>query len=139
MINTKSEGFIALLPSLIISALLVSIVFAENETMFMSKMNQIETDYKIISKHLAESCMNIAQLRIIAQENYEGSEDISIEDKLCKIGPVEYFDNGSGTNTISVKTSAKYNSSYTNLREVFSFSTLNGKNEMTLTSKTEIP
>src|SRR3989344_2331312 len=63
--GNASGGFIALISAVIISLVLMVVVFSVSTLAFFSRFNQLDSEYKEKSSALAESCVDLAILKLI--------------------------------------------------------------------------
>lgn len=106
MKNTK-QGFVALITSVVISAVLLLIATNLSLTGFYARSNLLDFELKEISFHLAEACVDTAILKIINNSAYSPADEIvTIEGNDCVIESV-------ASNII--KTKADYRNYITNL------------------------
>lgn len=98
----------ALISTIIISVILLSIAVSLNLTNFYTQSNTLYSEFKEISFNLAESCTQIALLKIIQNPNYHpDNEVVSMHRDTCTIISI---------NADTVETSADYKNYITNLR-----------------------
>ncbi len=137
----KQGGFIALISSIIISAVLLDFAVTIGESSFHSRINNLDTEFKKVSSYLAEGCVNSALLKIAQNYNYEPAVDgeiISISTdqndvaENCTIKSVAYDNENisSHTKTATIDVSANYNNAFSNIEVIANVS---GSN-MTITS-----
>ncbi len=62
--KTKESGFIALMSTLILTAVLVGVMFTANTSSFYSRYDALGAEFKRVSLGLSESCSNAALLKI---------------------------------------------------------------------------
>jgi len=90
--HSIQEGFIALTSSIIISLLLMTMVLTVSTSSFYARKGALEGENKRESLGLAESCMNIALLRLAENALYRPALDddaVQIGDGDCVIDSVE--------------------------------------------------
>jgi hypothetical protein len=112
-LRPKNSAFIALISSVIISAVLLVIVLSMTTKGFFARSNGIENQNKKISFVLAESCLDIAKLKLKQDVSYAGGEIIPQNLGSCAICPVQY-----SSGKIKVYTRSAVRDSYTNLQQV---------------------
>ena len=106
MKNTN-RGFIALITSVIISAVLLLVATNLNLTGFYASSNLLDYELKEISFNLAEACVDTAILKIINNPAYSpANETINIEGNDCVIESI--------TGNV-IKTKANYKNYITHL------------------------
>lgn len=72
--NIKKDvqgGFIALMSAIIISAILLGFAVTSGASSFHSRFNTVDGEFKRVSLGLAESCVNVALLKISEDYNYD--------------------------------------------------------------------
>lgn len=114
-IKNQQGGFIALISTTILVAILLIIITTANISSFFARFNIQGSEFKRISLGLSESCTNIALLRIAQNYNYNGDEIININSDQCYIYPIIYSDSDidltSGfekSKIATIKTKAQY-------------------------------
>lgn len=127
---SSNGGFIALMSAIIISVLLLSITVSLGFSGFFTRFNILDSESKERSLALAEACGDAAILKISQNASYipnpafdfstqTGGEDITvINADHCTIASVDTL--GSQK---AIKTQAKINKAYTNLRIVINSAT----------------
>lgn len=84
--NTNSQsGFILLMTSIVISAILVAVVFSLSFSGFFTRFNLLDSYNKEASLNLANACGEIAILKFIQDNNYSGNETLSVGSESCVI------------------------------------------------------
>ncbi len=111
--STGQNGYIALTSAIIISVLIMAISLALSSNSFFSRSNVLDTEFKKISKGLAEACVETALLKLKQNNSYSGNENISIAGKQCSILAIE-----SVANQKIIKTTAAVQNFITNLKAV---------------------
>ena len=105
-----SEGYIALTSVIIISLLLITVSAALSSANYFSRFNILENEYKSNSFSLAESCVDFAVSRVIANSGYAGgNEQINVGSDNCTVVSV------SAGYPKNIVTQAVYQKSYTNI------------------------
>lgn len=112
-INTKS-GYIALMTSVFISIILLSITVSQNQAGWNLSFNLQNTENKIKSEILAKNCINIIIMQIINQTYIENTKNYK-EGYCINYAPVYDIPN---VGNITLKTQAIVNNSYTNIKVV---------------------
>lgn len=106
--QNKQHGFMALISTIIISIILLSMAVSLNLTNFYAQSNTLYSEFKEISFNLAESCTQIALLKIIQNPNYHpDNEVVSMHRDTCTIISI---------NADTIETMANYKNYTTNLR-----------------------
>ncbi len=84
----KNKGFIALMSSIIISAVLILIVINMSMTGFYTRSNILDSEIKEMSLALADSCIDIALLGFAQNASYSGNVNTIVGENTCFIGPI---------------------------------------------------
>lgn len=84
----KNSGFIALMSSIIISAMLILIVMNMSLTGFYTRTNILDSENKERSSALADACLDIALLGFVQNSSYSGNVNTIVGENTCFIGPV---------------------------------------------------
>lgn len=127
-IRKNNSGFLALMSSIIISAILLFITINTSFNGFYTRFNILDTEIKERSFALADSCLDIALLKFIQDSSFSGNINNSVSENSCYIGPVTT----SGTQK-TFKIKGVYLNAHTNLKVV-----VNGTNFKVI-SVEEIP
>lgn len=112
----SNGGFIALISSIIISVLLLTIVVALNLTGFLGRFNILDSELKERSLSLAEGCVDIALLNLARNPNYTGGATVNVGDDSCNIQAIQDDTPMMGETTI--KTKSVFRKAVTNLEIV---------------------
>jgi len=86
--NNIQEGFILLMSSIIISAVLVTVVLSVSFGGFVARFNILDSYNKESSLALAEACAEIAILSRVENSNYTGDEYFTIGSEECRVRPI---------------------------------------------------
>lgn len=86
--NNKQSGFVMLMSSIIISAVLVAVVFSISFSGFFTRFNLLDSYNKEASLALAEACGNIAILKKVQNSSYAGGESLAIGSETCTVNPI---------------------------------------------------
>ncbi len=113
----KNEGFVALISTIIITAILLIVLTTLSLSEFYARYNILDSELKRRSNDIAEACADTAILKIANDSTYTGNETENISDGTCTIGPV------TGVSTKSFTTQTTYKNYYTNLQIVINSST----------------
>ena len=115
----NSSGFIALMSAVIISSILVGLLFTSGSGGLSVRIDELNRELKKQSEHLAQSCINIAFLRM--KENYiytpqTTGDIVSIDGSTCTIDSVVYDPENilTHTKTAVIKTHAQFRGTWTN-------------------------
>lgn len=103
-------GFIALISSIIIALVLVTITFTLGFSGWFSRFTVLYAEYKEVSIGLAEACAETAILEIAKGNTPAANTIVSVSSNQCMIVSVV------GSPQRAVKTVANYKNSYTNLK-----------------------
>lgn len=109
----KDRGMIALMSTIIISAILLLLATSLSFTGLYSRFNILNSESKERSSALADACIDIAILELTQNSLYSGNINSTIGENICYIGPVTT----SGSQKI-FKTRGIFSNSYTNLKVV---------------------
>lgn len=107
----NSSGYVALLSALIISAALALIIITLGLVSYLDRANIAATHYKEKSRALAEACVNVALLKLVANSSYAGNETITVASDTCKIVSVV----PAGANAV-ISAQAQFQNDYTDYR-----------------------
>src|SRR3989338_10652840 len=83
--NTNQSGFILLMSSIVISAILVVVVFSLSFSGFFTRFNLLDSYNKEASLALANACGDIAVLKFIQDDTYSGNETLPIGSDSCGV------------------------------------------------------
>ena|GEM_PF-2248676 len=113
-LKAAQGGFIALISTVILTAVLTAAIFATSTSSFFARFDALGNEFKRTSLGLSESCLNVALMNIAEDYDYAGDETVSIEGDKCYIEGVAYsnFENDESGNEKSkvatVKTWARF-------------------------------
>lgn len=119
MSHKYQHGYIAVVSSLILTALVLAIILTSASNVFFGLTNVLISKSKKTTKYLAESCLETALLSLANDKSYTGNETITIASSSCKI--VSIVNQGA---TKIIKSSASSSYSSTNLILTVSSTTL---------------
>lgn len=91
-----NSGYIALISTIIISAVLIGLTSMVSQSSFFSRFDSLNGEYKRISKGMAESCINLALLEIAQNPNTPSVTDKQIGSVGCRYtitNPLSYISN----------------------------------------------
>ena len=114
--NNNRQGFIALITAMILSAILMVVTVALNQSSFFARSALLDSEYKEKSTALVESCLNTAILKLAVNPAYAGGETIPVQTDSCVIRPVQIDVPVAGQDTI--ETSAVFREASSNLRVI---------------------
>ncbi len=103
-------GYIALISTLIISAVIILLVASIGQVSFIGRAGTAAAHFKEKSRALAEACVNTALLKLAASSSYAGGETITVASDTCDILSIV----SSSTRIISAQ--AIFQNSYTNYK-----------------------
>ena len=113
------KGYIALISSIIIAAILMTVVFSLGYTSFTARFNILDSEYKERSYDLAKACMDIALLKLINEpSSYTGNESIIFNGEACSI-----LDITSSGGQYTLKSKASVSKAFTSLKMTISSGT----------------
>lgn len=105
------KGFIALISSIVMSAILLLITTTLSLSSFFTRFTILESEYKERSSALAEACVDSALVKIALDNTYSPSNEIvRVGNNTCLIKRVTTL----GTQK-TIVTQGNYQESYTNL------------------------
>jgi|GEM_PF-3523471 len=114
----SQNGFIALVSTLIISAVLLSLMFTTSTASFYARFDALASEYKRTALGLAESCANAGLLKIAQNYDYSTTTDqnyvpgkgvrVDVGEQSCYIQNIIYSDVGVATKTATILTSAQF-------------------------------
>ncbi len=109
--KNSESGYIALIATIIITAVLSVITVSISQMSFLNRANISGTYLKEKSRALSESCVNMALLKLVKNKNYLGPETINVASSTCKVISVV----ASGQNKI-ISTQGEVRGFYTNYK-----------------------
>ena len=86
--TNKESGFILLMSSIVVSAILVAVVFSLSFSGFFTRFNLLDSYNKEASLNLAEACGEIAVLKRVQDNTYSGNETLFIGSEECGVRPI---------------------------------------------------
>ena len=95
--HKSGAGFVALMSSIIISVMLMMMVFSVSTSSFYARLDAMGKEHKRESLELAESCMNIAFLRLGEDDSWKPAvtgDSVTLGNNTCVIDSVEAFSSG---------------------------------------------
>ncbi|MBI2592679.1 MAG: hypothetical protein HYW37_00760 [Candidatus Colwellbacteria bacterium] len=105
------SGYIAVTTSIILSFLILLISTSLGFGTWFSRIGSLNFSFKSISYFLAESCLDVARLKLAQSDSYAGNENVTVGTYQCTIKPIT---SPSGQKVIT--TQAKVNGATTNLK-----------------------
>lgn len=118
-LKNQESGFILLMSSIVISAILVAVVFSLSFSGFFTRFNLLDSYNKEASLNLAQSCGDIAVLKRIQDGAYAGNETLTVGSDSCQVLTFET----SGSEII-IKTTATVHNAVSNIQINLNSSTL---------------
>ena len=115
--NTKNQGYIALISTIVISLILLALTANMSTAGFYVRFNSLDSEYKRISLGLAESCVHAALLKLAKNNTYAppaGGEIVSVGSEACTIN--EVLTDLSDPTKKTVKTQADFSGAFSNMR-----------------------
>lgn len=86
--SEDSEGYIAVVSSLILTAIIITVVLVSASSVFFGRAGTFIFKDKKSTRFLAESCLEVALLNLADDKGYSGNETITVGSSSCKIGPI---------------------------------------------------
>ena len=86
---SNQKGYIALVSSFILSGIIVTLTFILAGSSLLGRYNTLIANDKKASRFLAESCLEVARLRLVQNSSYAGNETITIGSGTCTIQPIQ--------------------------------------------------
>src|SRR5581483_11572853 len=88
--NKEEGGYIALISAIIITLVLFALTFSVSSSGYFSRFNSLNGELKRVSLGLAESCENVALLKLAQNYDYTGNETITFGNPplSCTIGTI---------------------------------------------------
>src|SRR3989338_9629330 len=117
--NTKNQGYIALISTIVISLILLALTANMSTAGFYVRFNSLDSEYKRISLGLAESCVHAALLKLAKNNTYappSGGEIVSVGSEECTI--VEVIPDSVDPTKKTVKTQADFSGAFSNMEIV---------------------
>lgn len=104
----------ALMATLILSAVLMMVMFSNTTSSFFARFDALGGEFKRVSLGLSEACTNMALLRISQDYDYAGDETVDVDLEECYIQTITYsdFTDDSDGNEISKKATIKTRAQY---------------------------
>ena len=147
--NNHNSGFVALISSIIIAAVLVSFALTTSQGQFFTRANMLDKELKVQSRLAAQSCVNITLLHI--SENYfftlsSSTDTLTIHNLSCTVQSVVYgVENAQHTKVVTIDALSDNHDVWTHLQATTfihnpSFALLPlGQQNIGTTSWTELP
>ncbi|MDP2695994.1 MAG: hypothetical protein Q8O87_01940 [bacterium] len=106
----ENKGYIAIITSVILAALMLMIAVTLGFSAFSSRINNLDFYSKKISYFVSRSCVDKALLELSKNINYGGNDNLAVDVYSCAIFPIEI----DGENKV-IKSQAQINGATTNL------------------------
>src|SRR5581483_7697629 len=114
--NKPAKVFIALMSDIITSAGLIGLVATANLSGFFSRFDSLDTEYKRVAVGLAESCNNIALLRLAENYAYNPTDDVvQVGLGSCHIKSITPITSSGTQKLAKIDTWASYNGAFSDL------------------------
>ncbi|MDI6734319.1 MAG: hypothetical protein QMD50_02390 [Patescibacteria group bacterium] len=84
----KQKGFIAIITSVIVTAIVTVIALTLSGSNFIGRFNAANFETKDLSREIAKGCLEFARLKL-ASGAYAGNETTTISSYACHIFPIE--------------------------------------------------
>ena len=117
MRKAQHSGFVALMSVIIISVIILSLVLSVSASSFYARFDAQGSEFKGISLALAESCMQMALLKISQDRSYRPGVDgevVTVNDTSCTIDSVIVL-HPTSPEMLLVRTRGQYQHSFSNL------------------------
>jgi len=118
--NLSQKGYIALMSAIIVSFVLIGVVFVANTSGYFARFDSQNSEYKRIALGLAESCANVALLKVAYDPSYippVGGETVPVGLQTCVIksidNPITY--DSDNKKTVVVFTEGQYQGAFSNI------------------------
>ena len=86
---SNQKGYIALISSFILSGIIITLTFILAGSSLLGRYNTLIANDKKTSRFLAESCLEVARLRLVQNSSYAGNETVTIGSNTCTIQPIQ--------------------------------------------------
>jgi len=110
ILNSSESGFVVLISTMILSAILLAMVFSVSFSGFFTRFNLLDSENKERSLSLAEACANLAILKRFEDSSYLGNETLVIGSEKCKVRLIMV------PSDIIIETTASKSGSFSNIR-----------------------
>lgn len=110
--SPAQSGYIALVSTIIISAVLLILMFGSSTAGFISRFNLVDAEFKEQSEQLAWACVETALLKLTEGLTYAGDEFIPVGSGQCWIKSV-------ALTPPTIEAQASSSRAWTNLRVQF--------------------
>ncbi|MEK7133551.1 MAG: hypothetical protein AAB804_00605 [Patescibacteria group bacterium] len=115
MKKKQERGFIALISTIIMSAVLLLVIASSGLVSFYSRFNTLDSELKQRSDATADACADMALLQLAQDPSYQGGTFTINSLDQCRVGKVAAV--GGGNTQFSVQATSS-NTAVTNLRVV---------------------
>lgn len=117
IINKKTDGYIALMTTITIGAILLTITIGMNEIGWTTRFLILGTENKAESLAIAHSCSNLAIARIMTDPTYLGNSTSTFASGTCYIFPLIL--NTPTPNTLTIRVQGIVRQSTTNFEQQY--------------------
>ena len=123
--NKRTDGYIALLASVIISVILLVLTMTAGSIGWSVRMSILEFEAKAASAALAYGCANYAIAEVVADSNYVGNATTTYSNGSCFVYSVDFSALTSNIVTIHVVGIVRY--SYTTLEVQYNIADIHNR------------
>ncbi len=117
IISKKTNGYIALMTTITIGAILLTITIGMNEIGWTTRFLILGTENKAQSLTLAHSCADLAVAKIMTDPTYLGNSTTTLASGVCHIFPLIL--NSPTPNTLTIRVQGVVKQSTTNLEQQY--------------------
>jgi hypothetical protein len=113
----KQDGYVALISVIIISLTLLGLTSVLSMSNYFSRFNVLDKEYKRVSLGLAESCANVALLKIAQDPSYAVATTVLVGSQSCIIESIDNPTNYDSNNkkTVIINTQGQYQQTFSNI------------------------
>lgn len=118
----NQDGYIALISTTIIALVLLGLTFTVSSAGYFTRFDSLDSEYKRVSLGLAESCQNMALLKLGQNFQYAGNETITIgtdaqgRAEQCTVGAISPAPTRSGASVnATIPAQSNYLGAFTNI------------------------
>jgi hypothetical protein len=104
MRQNEPQGFIALITAILLGIIIMVIAITLSTTSYFTRGQVLDAEYKERSRALAESCINVALLRIAANPTSPATGTVTIGSDSCAIASIT----GTPTSGYSISANASF-------------------------------
>lgn len=110
-IKNQQAGFVLLISTIIIAAVLTAVIFSVSFRGFYTRFNLFDSESKERSLALAEACGQIAVLKRIQSSSYTGNETLPVGTGSCQVLTID-----STGSDIIIRTKAEIDDAVSNIQ-----------------------